>query len=134
VTEEVVPALGEPQPAADPDSPEPLAQPYVQITESVATPLDAATALEKRDPYGRVPVVVRIQRQPPIKVEWILLAIGLSAAGVLLPLAAALRAVIIVAAIAAVVVGIVSRIFIRVPHLHPRPAGVRRACREGRAS
>jgi regulator of protease activity HflC (stomatin/prohibitin superfamily) len=115
VTEEAIPAPSEAQPATDPDAPEPIAQPYVQITETVATPNDAAIALEKRDPYGRVPVVVRIQRQPPIKIEWILLAIGLGASGLFLPLFAALRAVLIVAAIAAVIVGLLSRIFIRIP-------------------
>ena len=62
-----------------------------------------------------MPVVVRIQRQPPIKVEWILLAIALGASGLFLPLFFALRAVIIVAAIAAVIVGLLSRIFLRVP-------------------
>lgn len=92
-----------------------LANPYVQIVESYATPLEAGMALERRDQYGRLPVIVRIQRQPPIRVEWILLAIGLGASGLFLPLFDALKAVIIVAAIAALIVGFMSRIFIRVP-------------------
>jgi regulator of protease activity HflC (stomatin/prohibitin superfamily) len=92
-----------------------VASPYVQIVESYATPLEAALALERRDQYGRLPVIVRIQRQPPIRVEWVLLAIGLGASGLFLPLFDALRAVIIVAAVVALVIGFVSRIFIRVP-------------------
>jgi regulator of protease activity HflC (stomatin/prohibitin superfamily) len=92
-----------------------LASPYVQIVEVNATPLDAAEALERPDAYGRVPVVVRIQRQPPIRVELILIAVGLAASGLLLPLVAALRAVIIVGALVFLVVGIISRLFLRVP-------------------
>jgi regulator of protease activity HflC (stomatin/prohibitin superfamily) len=92
-----------------------LAQVYIQLTEAEATPLDAADALERRDQYGRVPVVVRIRRQPPINPVWILLAIGLAASGLFLPLEAALRAMIIVGAVVALVVGIISRLFLRVP-------------------
>jgi regulator of protease activity HflC (stomatin/prohibitin superfamily) len=92
-----------------------VAGPYVQIVEAHATPLEAAETLERRDQYGRMPVIVRIQRQPPIRVEWVLLAIGLGASGLFLPLFDALRAVIIVAALAALVIGFMSRIFIRVP-------------------
>ena len=92
-----------------------LAQSYIQLTEADATPLDAAAAIERRDSYGRVPVLVRIRRQPPINPVWLLVAIGLTASGLFLPLAAALRAVIIVAAVVAVIVGIISRLFIRVP-------------------
>ena len=65
--------------------------------------------------YGRVPVLVRIRRQPPINPVWILVAIGLAASGLFLPLAAALRAMIIVGAVVALVVGLMSRLFIRVP-------------------
>jgi regulator of protease activity HflC (stomatin/prohibitin superfamily) len=92
-----------------------LAQAYIQLTETDATPLDAAAALERRDSYGRVPVLVRIRRQPPINPAWLLVAIGLSASGLFLPLAAALRAMIIVGAVVALVVGIISRLMIRVP-------------------
>ena len=92
-----------------------LAQAYIQLTEAEATPLDAADAIERRDQYGRVPIVVRIRRQPPINPIWILLAIGLAASGLFLPLEAALRAMIIVGAVVALVVGIISRLFIRVP-------------------
>jgi regulator of protease activity HflC (stomatin/prohibitin superfamily) len=92
-----------------------LAQVYIQLTEAEATPLDAADAIERRDQYGRVPVVVRIRRQPPINPVWILLAIGLAASGLFLPLTAALRAMIIVGAVVALVVGIISRLFLRVP-------------------
>jgi regulator of protease activity HflC (stomatin/prohibitin superfamily) len=92
-----------------------LAQSYIQITEAEATPLDAADAIERRDSYGRVPVLVRIRRQPPINPVWLLVAVGLAASGLFLPLAAALRAIIIVAAVVAVIVGIISRLFIRVP-------------------
>jgi regulator of protease activity HflC (stomatin/prohibitin superfamily) len=92
-----------------------LPSPYIQIVDVNATPLDAAEALERPDAYGRVPVVVRIQRQPPIRFELILIAIGLAASGLLLPLVAALRAVIIVGAVAFLVVGIISRLFLRVP-------------------
>ena len=108
--------------------PEPVAAPFLQITEVEATPLDADDMLERRDPFGRVPVVVRVRRQPPIKVEWILIAIALGASGVLLPLFFALRAVIIVAAIAALVVGVVTAA------VHPRAPGRGRPHREGRAA
>jgi len=92
-----------------------LAQSYIQITEAEATPLDAADAIERRDSYGRVPVLVRIRRQPPINPVWLLVAIGLAASGLFLPLVAALKAMIIVGAVVALVVGIISRLVIRVP-------------------
>ena len=92
-----------------------LAQAYIQLTETDATPLDAADAIERSDSYGRVPVLVRIRRQPPINPVWLLVAIGLAASGLFLPLVAALRAMIIVGAVAALVVGIISRLVIRVP-------------------
>jgi regulator of protease activity HflC (stomatin/prohibitin superfamily) len=92
-----------------------LAQSYIQLTEVDATPMDAAEAIERRDTYGRVPVLVRIRRQPPINPVWLLVAIGLAASGLFLPLVAALKAVIIVGAVVALVVGIISRLMIRVP-------------------
>ena len=106
-----------------------LASPYVQIVEVNATPLDAAEALERPDAYGRVPVVVRIQRQPPIRIELIVIAIGLAASGLLLPLVAALRAVIIVGAVLFLIVGIISRLFLRVP-----PGAVGLVVKAGRVS
>ena len=92
-----------------------LAQAYIQLTEAEASPLDAADAIERRDQYGRVPILVRIRRQPPINPVWILVAIGLAASGLFLPLVAALRAMIIVGAVVALVVGLMSRLFLRVP-------------------
>ena len=104
-----------------------LASPYVQIVEVNATPLDAAEALERPDAYGRVPVVVRIQRQPPIRFELILIAIGLAASGLFLPLVAGPA-------------GGDHRRRDRVPHrrdhlapVPPRPARLRRPRRQGRA-
>jgi regulator of protease activity HflC (stomatin/prohibitin superfamily) len=93
----------------------PAALPYIQLVEAEAAPLEAADALERRDAYGRVPVIVRIRRQPPINPIWILVAIGLTASGAFLPIAVAFRAMIIVAAVVAVIAGIISRLFVRVP-------------------
>lgn len=92
-----------------------VAQSYIQITEADASPLDAADAIEQADSYGRIPVIVRIRRQPPINPVWLLVAVGLAASGLFLPLVAALRAIIIIAAVVAVIVGIISRLMIRVP-------------------
>jgi regulator of protease activity HflC (stomatin/prohibitin superfamily) len=103
------------------DQPEPLAGPHVQITEAAATPFDAGEVIERRDAYGRVPIVVRIRRVPPIRIEWILLAIGLAASGVVLPLIDAIKVVILVAAVGAVFLGFISRIFLRIP---PGAAGL----------
>lgn len=97
------------------DEPEPIAGAHIQITEAAATPLDAGEVIERRDAYGRVPVVVRIRRQPPIRVGWVLIAIALAASGLFAPLEAALRAVLIVVAIGALLIGFVQRIFLRVP-------------------
>ena len=111
-------AAAAPAPAPLPvgeDEVQPLASPYIQITEVEAGPLVAADALERRDIYGRVPVMVRVRRQPPINPVLILIAIGLGASGLLLPLFLALRAVIILAAVVMVLVGLISRLFIRVP-------------------
>jgi regulator of protease activity HflC (stomatin/prohibitin superfamily) len=96
-------------------SDQPVALSYIQLTEVEATPLEAPEALERRDSYGRVPVIVRVRRQPPINPVWILLAIGIAASGLFLPLEAALRAMIIVGAVVVLFVGIASRLFIRVP-------------------
>jgi regulator of protease activity HflC (stomatin/prohibitin superfamily) len=88
---------------------------YLQITEVTSTPLDVADAIDQPDEQGRVPVIVRIHRQAPINPIWILVAIGLAASGLFLPLVAALRAVIIVGAVVALIVGLASRLFMRIP-------------------
>ncbi len=88
---------------------------YIQIVDVTAGPIEAAEAIEQPDEQGRVPVFVRIRRQPPINPIWIVVAIGLAASGVFLPLEAFLRAVIIVAAVVAIFVGIASRLFMRIP-------------------
>jgi regulator of protease activity HflC (stomatin/prohibitin superfamily) len=103
------------------DEPEPLPAAFVQLTEITATPQDAADAIERRDSLGRIPVVVRIRRQPPIKIEWIIIAAALGASGLLPPLDLAFRVLIFVLAIAAVAIGLVSRLFLRVP---PGTAGL----------
>ena len=97
------------------DGPEPPPNPYAQMTEISATPVEASDALERRDAYGRVPVVVRIHRQPPIRIEIVLIAVALAASGVLLPLVDALKAVIIVGALILLPIGFMARLFIRVP-------------------
>ena len=88
---------------------------YLQIVEVEAGPLEAGDAIERADEYGRVPVIVRIRRQPPINPVWIIVAIGLAASGLFLPLVDALRAMIIVVAIILLIVGLTSRIFMRIP-------------------
>jgi regulator of protease activity HflC (stomatin/prohibitin superfamily) len=93
----------------------PAGQSFVQITEAVAGPVDAGEVIERADAQGRVPVVVRIHRQPPINPIWILVAIGLAASGLFLPLFQALKAIIIVAAIAVLIFGVASRLFMRIP-------------------
>ena len=62
-----------------------------------------------------MPVVVRIRRVPPIRVEFLVAALLLAAVGVLVPLDVLIRGLIIVAALAAVVGGLASRLFLRVP-------------------
>jgi regulator of protease activity HflC (stomatin/prohibitin superfamily) len=108
------------EPAAEPeaiplDEPEPPASSYAQVTEITATPIEAPEAIERRDAYGRVPVVVRIRRQPPIRIEFVLLAVGLAASGILLPLVDAIKAVIIVGAVILLPIGFMARLFIRIP-------------------
>jgi regulator of protease activity HflC (stomatin/prohibitin superfamily) len=129
VTDDPTRTSAEPPAEPAPDEPEPVAGPHLQITEVEAGPNDAAEAIERRDSWGRVPVVVRVRRQPPIRMEWVLIAIGLGASGVLLPLFLALKAVIIVVAVVALLVGFLARIFIRVP-----PGAVGLTVRSGRPS
>ena len=60
-------------------------------------------------------MVVRIHRQPPINPVWILVAIGLGASGLFLPLFEAVKAIIIVAAVVVLIIGLLSRLFMRIP-------------------
>jgi regulator of protease activity HflC (stomatin/prohibitin superfamily) len=90
-------------------------RPWVQITEASASLADAGEVLETADAYGRVPVVVRIRRIPPIRIEAILIAVVLLASGVIIPVGIELRALLILGAVVAVVVGLASRLMIRVP-------------------
>lgn len=106
-----------------------VANGYLQITEVTAGPIEAAEAIEQADDQGRVPVIVRIRRQPPINPVWILIAIGLAASGLFLPLVAALRAIVIVLAVVAVIVGLTSRLIMRIP-----PGSVGLVARGGRQS
>ena len=90
-------------------------RPWVQITEASASLTDAGEVLETADAYGRVPAVVRIRRAPPIRVEAILVAVALLASGVIIPVGIELRALLILGAVVAVLVGLASRLMIRVP-------------------
>jgi regulator of protease activity HflC (stomatin/prohibitin superfamily) len=90
-------------------------RPWVQITEASASLADAGEVLETADAYGRVPVVVRIRRAPPIRVEAIVVAVVLLASGVILPVGIEIRALLILGAVAAVLIGLASRLMIRVP-------------------
>ncbi len=93
-----------------------LAQAYIQITEVETGIVGAAALLEQRDAYGRVPLIARIRAQPPIQPVWIVVAIALVASGILVPtLDLFLRLLIIIGAVMALVVGLLARIFIRVP-------------------
>ena len=104
-------------PAIDPATLEAVAgsRPWVQITEASASPADAGDVLETADDYGRVPVVVRIRRVPPIRVEALLLAALLVASGIFVPISIELRGILILGAVLAVVLGLANRIVIRVP-------------------
>ncbi|HEY4190262.1 MAG TPA: SPFH domain-containing protein, partial [Candidatus Limnocylindrales bacterium] len=100
---------------------------YLQITQVEAGPLEAGDAIERADENGRVPVIVRIRRQPPINPAWIVVAVGLAASGLFLPLVAALRAMIILVAVVVLIVGLTSRLFMRIP-----PGTVGLVARSGR--
>jgi regulator of protease activity HflC (stomatin/prohibitin superfamily) len=102
-------------PAPTDEDGQPIARPYVQIVEATAGPTATKAALENRDPYGRVPVLVRVARQPPINPVWFLVAIGLAASGLFVPLGLALKAMLIVAAVVAVGYAILSRILLTIP-------------------
>jgi len=90
-------------------------RPWVQITETTALQADAAEALETADAYGRVPVVVRVRRIAPIRVEAILGAVILLACAVVLPVGIELRGLLLLGAVAAILLGIANRLIIRVP-------------------
>jgi regulator of protease activity HflC (stomatin/prohibitin superfamily) len=90
-------------------------RPWVQITETTALQTEAGEALETADAYGRVPVVVRVRRLAPIRVESILAAVVLVACAVVLPVDVALRGLLVAGAVAAVLVGLANRLLIRVP-------------------
>ncbi len=91
------------------------AAPYVQLIEVEAGPLEAGEAIERADELGRIPVVVRVRRQAPVNPVIILIAIGIMASGLFVPLATALKAVIVIAGAVLIVVGLLSRLMIRVP-------------------
>jgi regulator of protease activity HflC (stomatin/prohibitin superfamily) len=91
------------------------AAPYVQLIEVEAGPLEAGEAIERADELGRIPVVVRVRRQAPVNPVIILVAIGIMASGLFVPLATALRAMIVIAGAILIVVGLLSRLMIRVP-------------------
>ncbi len=91
------------------------AAPYVQLTEAEAGPLEAGEAIERADEFGRIPVVVRVRRQAPVNPTLILIAIAIVASGLFVPLATAIRAVIVIAGAALVFAGIMSRLIIRIP-------------------
>lgn len=91
------------------------AAPYIQLVDTETGPLGAAEAIERADELGRVPVSVRIHRQAPVNPTIILIAIGVVASGLFVPLGAAIKAMIVVAGIALVFLGLMSRLIIRVP-------------------
>jgi regulator of protease activity HflC (stomatin/prohibitin superfamily) len=103
-----------PEPASDREGP-PAARPYVQIVEAVSTPALAGEALEQADALGRVPVVVRIRRRAPIRPESLLIAAGLVTAALVLPIVFIYAVLLVAGAVAALVVGLLSRLLIRIP-------------------
>ena len=93
----------------------PGTRPWVQLTEASGTPTDAAEILETADAYGRVPVIVRIRRVPPIRIELLVVGLILVAGGVIIPGTIELRALLVVLAVVAVVVGFANRLLLRIP-------------------
>lgn len=91
------------------------APPHLQLTERIATPLQAAQAMERPDSLGRVPVVVRVLRQPPIQPLALGAAAALGALALLVPAIGLFTVLLIVGAVIALVVGFISRLFVRVP-------------------
>ncbi|MFN8629569.1 MAG: SPFH domain-containing protein [Chloroflexota bacterium] len=90
-------------------------RPWVQIVEASASQADAGEALETADAYGRVPIVVRVRRAPPIRLEAIVIAVVLLASGVIIPIDVMLRGLLVLAAVVALVAGLANRLVIRVP-------------------
>jgi regulator of protease activity HflC (stomatin/prohibitin superfamily) len=103
-------ALGEPA-----DLEQPIAVPYIQITEASAPQVRAAEVLDTRDAYGRVPVVVRIRQRPPLRVELLLIAGALILVALVVPVDTVLRVLLAVAAVAALASSLVTRTFLRIP-------------------
>jgi len=100
----------------DADGPDqPIAVPYIQITEAVAPQVRAAEALDTRDAYGRVPVVVRIRQRPPLRVEILLFAGALLLVALVVPADALLRVLLAVIAVVALIASVVTRVFLRIP-------------------
>jgi regulator of protease activity HflC (stomatin/prohibitin superfamily) len=88
---------------------------WVQLTDAAGSPGDAGEILETADAYGRVPVVVRIRRVPPIRIELLLVALVLVAGGVIVPGGIELRAMLVALAVVALVVGLANRLLLRIP-------------------
>jgi len=92
-----------------------VAQPHLQLTERIATHLEAPQAMERPDDLGRIPVVVRVLRQPPIQPIALVVAAALGALAILVPAIWVFTVLLIVGAVAAVVVGFIARLILRVP-------------------
>ncbi len=97
------------------DLEQPIAVPYIQITEAWAPQVRAAEALDTRDAYGRVPVVVRIRQRPPLRVELLLIAGALILVALVVPVDTILRVLLAIAAVAALASSLVTRTFLRIP-------------------
>jgi regulator of protease activity HflC (stomatin/prohibitin superfamily) len=120
------------------DGPAVASRPYVQVTETVSSEALAGEALEQADELGWVPVVVRIRRRAPIRPEALFIAAGLVTAAVLLPVVLLYAVLLVIGAVVAVVLGLLSRLILRIPpgtvglvmagsrHRLALPAGVHR--------
>jgi regulator of protease activity HflC (stomatin/prohibitin superfamily) len=92
-----------------------VAQPHLQLTERIASPLEAGHAIERPDELGRIPVVVRVLRQPPIQPIALAVAAALGTLAVLVPAILLFTVLLVVGAVAAIVVGLLARLILRVP-------------------
>lgn len=90
-------------------------RPWVQITETSARQADAGAALETADAYGRVPVVVRVNNGPTIRVEALIIALVLVASGIIAPVGIELRGLLVLLAVGALLVGLANRLVLRIP-------------------